>query len=63
MTAEQFEDLLYAIGQESQTAHEAMKAICQRTGASYPPQPLAKEQQYQFDRSATSSVPNFLKAA
>jgi hypothetical protein len=39
MTNEELEDLLYAISMESYTAWRNMKAICEKLGVNYPPEP------------------------
>ena len=39
MTNEELEDLLYAVGMESPTAWHHMKALCEKLGVNYPPEP------------------------
>ena len=39
MTTEQLEDLLYCMGMESPTAWQNMKALCEKLGVNYPPEP------------------------
>jgi len=39
MTNDELEDLLYCIGMESHTAWQNMKALCEKLGVNYPPEP------------------------